>query len=162
MKSKRKLAKAIKLVPCGVASVVVLLLIIYVSLSPDPVGISRFHLMEGADKFVHFLMYFVLCITVIFDYAKTKLPHHISLNPELGLVAFSVLVGFVLELAQLFLQVGRSFEYADIVANASGAVVGFLAEKFWLMHQYRKLMVPVYSHRHHHHRRRKDAVEERD
>ena len=73
----------IKSIPVGVLSALMILIVAYLSLDPDPLGEHDFHLFPGADKVAHFLMYLVTACIFIFDYAKFKLPHHTKWNLEL-------------------------------------------------------------------------------
>ena len=80
----RYFAKFLKIIPNWVISTVVLLLIIYISLDSNPLDINSIILFEGADKLIHFIMYFVLCSAYIIDYAKSRMPHHTKIGPEIS------------------------------------------------------------------------------
>lgn len=142
--------KLIHTIPVGVPSALIIILDAYLSLASKPVP-TTVHLFEGADKVVHFLLYLVVTLIFIYDYSKFKYPHHTKLNIELVLMAVSMLLGLIMESLQLSLTVDRSFEFLDIVANVSGAAVGFLIQRLWLMHEFRKIHASGKHHHHHHH-----------
>ena len=76
-----------RFVPTGVTSLIVVLVIAYLSLSSDPLGASHVHLFPGSDKVAHFLMYAVASMAFIIDYAKFRLPHHTRLNVDMAVTA---------------------------------------------------------------------------
>ena len=136
--------------PTGVASLIVVLLIAYLSLSSDPLGASHVHLFPGSDKVAHFLMYFVAAVVFIVDYAKHRLPHHTRLNVELAMMACAMLLGLLMEVSQLALSQSRHYDNYDILFNCLGALAGFLFMRYCGgMHRFRRMML---SHHHHHHR----------
>ena len=146
--------KLLLLIPAGVLSVIVILAIAYASLSSDPMGISHIHLFEGADKVMHFLMYFVASVVFITDYAKVRLPHHTRLNAELALTASAMLLGLLMEVGQLVLTPeSRSYDILDLVVNCLGALAGFAFLRYCGgMHRYRRMMLSHHysGHRHRH------------
>lgn len=148
------LAHIIKHTPPWIPSTAVIAIIGYISLDSDPLSISHIHLFYGADKIIHFIMYFTLCTVLILDYAKTRLPHHTQLSTEIAFTTLAFALGLIFEVLQGAITENRTFDIYDIVANTSGAVAGFAFLKLWLMHKFRKLMVPHYGkHRHHRHSR---------
>ena len=139
-----------RFVPTGVTSLIVVLVIAYLSLSSDPLGASHVHLFPGSDKVAHFLMYAVASMAFIIDYAKFRLPHHTRLNVEMAVTACAMLLGLLMEVSQLALSQSRHYDNYDILFNCLGALAGFLFMRFGGgMHRFRRMML---SHRHHHHR----------
>ena len=130
--------KIIVALPTGFFSLIVTLFLAYLSLDSNPLNVQSVKLFPHADKCAHFLMYFGCTIVYLFEYAKRKLPHHTSLNLELAITTFAALMGIFFEIAQLTLTTTREFENLDCVANATGALGGFLFMRFWGMHFVRK------------------------
>lgn len=148
----KKLGLLIKIIPTWISSAIVFALIAYISLDSNPMDINRIKLFPGADKIIHFIMYFTFCTILILDYAKSKMPHHTKLNSEIAFTTFAFATGLAFEVLQGTITESRTFDVYDIMANTIGAISGFLFLKIWLMHKFRKLIVPLYQHRHHHHR----------
>ena len=148
----KSLAKFYKKIPSWVTSIIVMLSIAYVSLDPNPMDINSIKLFKGADKVVHFIMYFTLCSAFIFDYAKSRMPHHTKFSSEAAFTTFAFLYGLIMEILQAKLSEFRVFDVLDITANTMGALAALIIIKLWLMHIFRKAMVPLYvSRRHHRH-----------
>lgn len=145
------IAKFYKAIPVWVTSIIILIIIAYCSLDSNPLDINSIKLFEGADKVIHFIMYFTLCTAFIFDYAKTRLPHHTKFSSEAAFTTFAFLIGFIMEILQAKISEFRVFDINDIIANTLGAVTALIIIKVWLMHKFRKAMVPLYVRRHHHH-----------
>lgn len=140
----------LKIIPVGVPSVIAILIVAYFSLDPDPLGDSFVQLFEGSDKVAHFILYFATACVFILDYAKYKLPHHTKINLELMLTCSAMLLGLLMEIGQLILSNGRTYDTADIIANCIGAAAAF-AYLHWVgLHRFRRYM--LHSGRHHHHR----------
>ncbi len=87
--------------------------VLYLSLTPDPIKTPG---IEFGDKIGHFLAYFSL----VFWFAQLYVR-----SCHGWLLFLFVLLGTLLEFAQA--QTGyRTFQYADMVANNSGALCGWL------------------------------------
>lgn len=107
-----------------------ILLVIYLSLTPDPVTVP----VEQGDKYSHTLAY----LTLMFWFASLCEKS----TERVMLAAAFVLLGVCLEFVQRWTGV-RSFEVFDMVAGASGVAAGWLlapprlpnvlrlAERFW-------------------------------
>ena len=94
--------------------VALILLVIYLSVTPIPPRLEEFHFN---DKIGHFIAYFVL----MFWYGQI----HYQFKIRLGFLIFFITLGYGLEGVQS-LTAYRSFEYFDAWANASGASVAWL------------------------------------
>ena len=73
---------------------------------------------EGSDKFRHFLAYAVLSCLAVFS---IRYPRGLVYRAIVVIVAASA-YGVVMEFAQRL--VGRNFDVGDMVANATGAIIG--------------------------------------
>ncbi len=143
------IGKLIKNVPVGVLSVLVVLAIAYFSLWPDPVGEQEVMLFEGADKVIHFTMYFGATMVFITDMVKFRYPHHVRANLSLALMMVAVTLGVLMEAGQLVMRLGRSFDVYDMMSNALGALAGFLV-MFFFGERYVRHSLRGHSHRRHH------------
>ena len=106
------------------------LVILVLSLMPGGAGNMMLFGIPHFDKVGHFGMYAVW--TFLFFRA-------LSFHPEMSAgrsfwtsVLLGVLTGVALEYGQMFMHQGRSFEVADMIANALGAGVGTLTAYYFL------------------------------
>lgn len=143
--------KIILATPYGVFTVLTLALIAYLSLADDPFSSSHLLAFKGADKVVHCLLYFFATIVVILDFAKWRLPHHVKKEKMLAFASFMIVYGALMEVGQLAMQGGRSFDLWDILANAVGVTLAMVVLIYWLMHEFRKAFYYSLHHHHHHH-----------
>jgi len=98
-----------------------IVIIITLSLLPkSSIDIGSVKLFKGTDKVVHFLMYFILMILWIFS--VVRLPKDKRVKKIFIGVVFSVSLGLILEILQKYLEIGRTFDTFDIIANISGIV----------------------------------------
>jgi len=89
-------------------------LIVYLSLTPAPPQIN----IENGDKLGHLAAYGL--VTLWFA------QHHTGLRQRIGLAIGMVALGIAMEYAQRATGY-RSFEVADMVADAIGVAIGWLA-----------------------------------
>ena len=87
--------------------------VIFISLMPEPPGVR----VQGGDKAGHLLAYGLLMLWFVQVYPMGRRWWHLAA----GFMAMGVL----LELLQGWLG-HRSFEYADMLANSLGVVLGWL------------------------------------
>jgi len=88
-------------------------LVAYVSLQPQPpLGVDL------DDKLAHFLAYGLMSASAV-TFCR-------SFPSLLGIAAFAAVVGVLMEYLQALVP-GRLFEVADMVANAAGAGLGWVA-----------------------------------
>lgn len=121
--------------PVGLASLVVLVAVLYLTLYPNPLPDNDIPMFPGADKVVHALMMFGLSGCVAYDYMRSRYGHGKTEPPKgmlLCLLALTILFGGVIELLQSWMDMGRSEDILDFVADAAGAVLAFVVELlFW-------------------------------
>lgn len=147
-------------IPVGVPSSIIIIAIAYLSLASNPLDINDMTLFPGFDKLAHVLMYFGAACVFLLDWANFKLPHHIKINNELALTAFAVLLGGMMEIAQLIMGQGRSFELFDWLADIVGAIGGWATIHFWFMRLFRNYMLHSRKHKHQHRHHSQDFDEE--
>ena len=116
----RKLSK----IPFGIPTVVVVALILYATLDPDPLPDTRIRLFEGADKVIHGLMFFTLSMALSFDYCKKRYCKFNPLNVAIIIGLISASCGILIEFTQDAMGLGRSAELYDAIADAIGAFIG--------------------------------------
>jgi VanZ family protein len=94
--------------------------IMALSLLP-PQDFPKVQLFTGIDKVVHFTMYFIFSILGCWA-LKTEI------NRQKNWLILPVIIGWgiFMELLQLEMRVGRSFEWFDILANSVGVITGIL------------------------------------
>ena len=78
-----------------------------------------------SDKFIHFLIYFLLVI-----FWANSLKNRFK-NSTLFVFFFSLLFGLILEFVQINLSY-RSFEFYDLISNFIGCLAGYLIVKITL------------------------------
>lgn len=113
-------------------SLLVLLIIIYLSFFRPPRLDSPIVELPGFDKIVHFCMYFGLSITLWWEYACShRKTEHPSWQPWLCACLLPVAIGGAVEIMQSAFTDYRSGDWLDFAANTSGVVVASLIGK-WL------------------------------
>ena len=90
------------------------------SITPDPPG-KEFLDLPMADKLVHFCGYALLCWLVGMSMRKARRPYG-AVPLIIVPVVFSVAFGVLNEILQMSVE-ARSYEVADVAADALGAVV---------------------------------------
>lgn len=119
--------------PKWLPSILTILLILWLTLAPHPVGEIDLPLFPYADKVVHGIMFGWLSLMLIFDKWRSGKKPEISLAMTGICVAASAIFGIVIEYLQRSMELGRSFEPSDIVADTVGAIMGGL---FWIIVNY--------------------------
>ena len=97
--------------------------ILWLTLSPAPVDMEDIPLFPGADKVAHALMFGGFDILLLTDIARRRDWRRLSSEIIWGSVWISALFGLLVEIAQLTMGLGRSFEWADFMADFAGATV---------------------------------------
>ena len=64
--------KILDRIPRFLTSAVVTAGVLYLTLAPRPFGSVRIPLFEGADKVVHFMMFFAMAFAYDFDFGRGK------------------------------------------------------------------------------------------
>ena len=143
----------IKNLPVGIASGIVTIIAIYLSLSSNPLGDTDIMLFENADKFFHAVMYFGVASVYYLDYAKSRLPHHTHLESELTIIFTAIVLSGFMEIAQELTGV-RTMDLWDFIANSAGCITAFAFIKLYFMHVFRRYLLkgsrnrPSSSHHH--------------
>ena len=119
--------------PSWLLSLLTVVLILWLTLMPDPLGDDAPQLFPGADKVVHAIMFGFLTVMILLDRQRKKNWIPLS-SPFVWMSAlFSTMLGIAIEVAQLEMKLGRGFEVADMVADTIGAA---LCAAIWLRTQH--------------------------
>lgn len=122
--------KILDRIPRFLTSAVVTAVVLYLTLAPRPFGSVRIPLFEGADKVVHFMMFFAMAFAYHFDFRRGKEP--IDEARLMGWIFVSLSAfGGLIELAQWKMRMGRSGDWYDLLADIAGAVYGIILA--WLI-----------------------------
>jgi len=78
-----------------------------------------------ADKIIHFFLYFLLVLLILFGYLR-KSKTILTIRKFLFVFSISLLYGILLEVLQDLLFTMRSADLFDIAANAAGSFIGLL------------------------------------
>lgn len=122
--------KILDRIPRFLTSAVVTAGVLYLTLAPRPFGSVRIPLFEGADKVVHFMMFFAMAFAYHFDFRRGKKPVDEARLMGWIFVSLSAFGGLI-ELAQWKMRMGRSGDWYDLLADIAGAVYGIILA--WLV-----------------------------
>lgn len=122
--------KILDRIPRFLTSAVVTAGVLYLTLAPRPFGSVRIPLFEGADKEVHFMMFFAMAFAYHFDFRRGKKPVDEARLMGWIFVSLSAFGGLI-ELAQWKMRMGRSGDWYDLLADIAGAVYGIILA--WLI-----------------------------
>lgn len=122
--------KILDRIPRFLTSAVVTAGVLYLTLAPRPFGSVRIPLFVGADKVVHFMMFFAMAFAYHFDFRRGKKPVDEARLMGWIFVSLSAFGGLI-ELAQWKMRMGRSGDWYDLLADIAGAVYGIILA--WLI-----------------------------
>ena len=122
--------KILDRIPRFLTSAVVTAGVLYLTLAPRPFGSVRIPLFEGADKVVHFMMFFAMAFAYHFDFRRGKKPVDEARLMGWIFVSLSAFGGLI-ELAQWKMLMGRSGDWYDLLADIAGTVYGIILA--WLI-----------------------------
>ena len=122
--------KILDRIPRFLTSAVVTAGVLYLTLAPRPFGSVRIPLFEGADKVVHFMMFFAMAFAYHFDFRRGKKPVDEARLMGWIFVSLSAFGGLI-ELAQWKMRMGSSGDWYDLLADIAGAVYGIILA--WLI-----------------------------
>lgn len=122
--------KILDRIPRFLTSAVVTAGVLYLTLAPRPFGSVRIPLFEGADKVVHYMMFFAMAFAYHFDFRRGKKPVDEARLMGWIFVSLSAFGGLI-ELAQWKMRMGRSGDWYDLLADIAGAVYGIILA--WLI-----------------------------
>jgi VanZ family protein len=115
-----------------------MIVIVFLSLLPGTdIPTPSFLRIPYFDKIVHFFMYFIFALLIIYGYLKYTKG---NLRKKHIIISFIIVVfwGGLMELLQGIFQfsLGRSMDLIDFIANLTGSLVAiltfYITSKFWL------------------------------
>lgn len=109
--------------PPYIYTLVITLAICWLTLAPKPLPDSDIKLFPGADKLVHAIMFGALAGAIYVDMRRRVNPLSKWACAITGAL-FAAVGGAIIEFLQMAMDMGRSAEVADFVADAIGAVAG--------------------------------------
>ena len=102
-----------------------IIIFIMSSLPGDDIPKSFIINIPFADKIIHFSMYFLLVILILFGFLR-KSKNTLIIRKFLFAFFISLLYGILMEVLQYFVFIMRSADLMDIVANITGSLIGLL------------------------------------
>lgn len=99
--------------------------ILWLTLSPKPFGDTALLLFPGQDKVAHALMFFVW--TWLVSMNVRDFFGRFSTPGAIGALICCFVLGGLIEEAQAEMNLGRSFECADLVADTAGGGVAVIS-----------------------------------
>lgn len=112
-------------IPPYLPSALVFLAIIYLTCFPDPIPDSSIPMFPGADKVVHAIMFGGMFAALAFDYKRNKRQHSLTLNSMIYFAIFAIVYGGVIEITQQLMNIGRSGDIFDFIADTIGVVLAY-------------------------------------
>ena len=98
--------------------------ILYLCLAPQPLGDNQgWFSFPGADKVVHFGMFFALTAAYIWDYSKVAGASRRNVWVMVAIAVVAIAIGGLIEVLQELMRLGRSMDMLDLLADAAGVVV---------------------------------------
>lgn len=114
-------------IPPYLCTIVVAVLILYLTLFPDPLPDGTPSLFPHADKLVHALMFWAFYTSFALDRLRKQVKEGLSkkLSSEWSSIIMGITIAFGLavEIAQWVMAMGRGGDIFDFFADVIGAVV---------------------------------------
>ena len=121
-----KARRIIEKLPSWLLTAVTVAAILWLTLVPRPLGDMKPELFPGADKVVHAIMFGGLALMILTDCSRSRGGHRLSVLSVIMAASISTLFGIVIELLQREMDLGRSYDFYDMLADAAGAVAAAL------------------------------------
>lgn len=125
-----KIKQTLKVLPAWLLTGITAVAVLWLTLSPAPLGDEQIELFPGADKVVHALMFGFLTFTILVDMARGRDFRKVGKSSILLSALVSTLLGIAIEYLQRYMELGRSFDTADMLADAIGS---FTVAGIWLL-----------------------------
>lgn len=130
MFGQMKINVIINRIPKGLMSILIVMIISYLSLDKDPFDVNKVRLFEGADKVVHCIMYWVMTLVFMVDWAKFRYPKKITVSSMWVCAVVAFAFSLLMEYLQDAMNLGRAASVNDVIANFIGTILGFLVMKY--------------------------------
>lgn len=106
-------------------TLIVLAVILYGTLSSDPMGADSLPLFPHADKLIHAIMMGGLFSAIIFDMQRADRTHRVPVRTMLIVAIVIMVFGGLVEILQMTMDSGRSAELLDLLADWLGVWVAY-------------------------------------
>lgn len=118
-------------IPIGICSIILTIFVLYLTLVPRPLpeGMPSW---IGADKLGHFIFFITLTSCYLADAVRIKFPHKVNSRVIIAILLSSTLLSGGIELAQAYMDIGRSGSLADFIFDELGVIAAYILYKFWL------------------------------
>ena len=124
--------KWLEKIPSWMLSGICLVAILWLTLVPDPIGDIEPPLFPGVDKVVHAIMFGGLTFCLLLDRKRKTDWVPLKWWFIIGAAAVSALIGLIIEFMQGWMDVGRSYDILDFIADCAGAMlVALFCFKWW-------------------------------
>lgn len=133
-----KIKETLTRFPVWIFTLLTVLLILWLTLAPDPLGDDSPDLFPGADKMVHAIMFGFLLTMILLDRTRKRKWKPVT-TMFITISAISTAAfGIAIEFIQRAMDMGRGFEVADMIADCTG--VGICAFLWaWLQRRWCQL-----------------------
>ncbi len=137
MERRIRLKRHLQRLPAWILTVITLAAVLWLTLAPHPLGQQEPPpLFPGADKVVHVIMFGGLTFAALADWARSRDFRSVRWPVCILMAALSSLIGIAIEFIQRSMDMGRSYDPIDMVADISGS---FLVAIVWICAEaYRK------------------------
>ncbi len=142
-------------IPKGLPSAIMIALMVFFTFAKNPLGVNSLKVFPFAEQVGHLVLYFIIALVFILDYAKARLPHHSKVNQEIGLAASAATLSLIMEIGLMW-KTGFNYDMNNVVAATIGAALAFLFYHYWLLHPFRHYLYhSIQHHWRYQHRRKK-------
>lgn len=131
----KRVREMLRRMPAWILTIVTLAVIFWLTLAPHPVGDMDIPLFPGADKIVHALMFGFLTFVILLDLSRGGEWRKIKGWELIISAAASIALGVVIEYIQRAMNLGRSFDILDMVADAIGPLLAVILWKILARYQ---------------------------
>lgn len=107
--------------PAWSFTVVVVLAILYLTLVPRPLPPIKVLMFPHADKVIHALMFGAVVLAIVLDYTR-KGGTNVMKFTIIGLIT-GIFFGGMVEVLQATMNMGRSGDWYDLLADIGGALI---------------------------------------
>ena len=121
----RKMKEFLYKIPAYLPTVIVLILLFYLTLDPQPLPPIDVPMLNF-DKVVHIIMMGGVSFAIMFDYKRRERQRVLPLSVKLYVLVGTIALGAFIELAQGTDFIHRGCDLWDGVANALGCLLSFI------------------------------------
>lgn len=118
-----RLKKALSQLPAWIFTLITLLAILWLTLAPKPLGEEPPSFFPGADKVVHAIMFGGLTLVLLLDRQRKRGWKQVNIIYYLICATLSSILGIIIEYLQDNMELGRGFDFLDIVADIAGSYI---------------------------------------